>query len=140
MHSAPHLESPNQSIFRQMVVGILIYSVVLGFFNDYTEILSTTSYSITFFMAIVMQILTYLTFQLKGAVINHFKDKEGSKYKAAMVFIVWLIMFLSKFVFLEVIDVIFGTSVEISGFIGLVLIIVTMVAADKLIDVVYGKL
>ena len=48
-------------MFRQMVLGILLHSVVLGFFNDDTDILHTRSYSVTFSVAIVMQLLTYLT-------------------------------------------------------------------------------
>lgn len=123
-----------------MVFGTLVYAVVLGFFEDYTDILNTWSYSITFFVAIVMQILTYLTFWLKSLVIKYFKGKEGRIYKAALVFSVWLILFLSKFVFLAVIDFIFGSAVEISGFFGLVIIIIVMIVSKNLIDVAYAKL
>jgi hypothetical protein len=134
------MQTTKQKIFWDMILGILVYAVVLGFFEDYTNIISTWSYSITFFVAIVMQVLTYLTFWLKSKVVNHFKGKEGKKYVAGLVFFVWLIMFFSKFVFLAVIDFIFGNSVEISGFIGLVIIIVVMSLFKKSIDVVYAKL
>jgi hypothetical protein len=46
---------------------------------------------------------------------------------------IWAIMFFSKFVFLEVLDIIFGPAVEVSGFVGLVLIIASMLAVDRLI-------
>jgi len=133
-------ESPKQQLFRDMVLGTLVYSVVLGFFEDYTDIVNTWSYSTTFFVAIVMQILTYISFWLKSLVVKYFKGKEGKKYLAALVFGVWLVMFISKFVFLAVIDFIFGSSVEISGFVGLVIIIVTMTVSKYLIDAVYTKL
>lgn len=123
-----------------MVLGILVYAVVLGFFEDYTNIISTWSYSTTFLVAIVMQLLTYATFWFKSLVVKQFKGKEGKKSKAALIFGVWLILFLSKFVFLLVIDFIFGGSVEISGFIGLVIIIITMSAVKKAIDIIYTKL
>ena len=55
-------ESPKQQLFREMVLGTLVYAVVLGFFEDYTDILNTWSYSTTFFVAIVMQILTISLF------------------------------------------------------------------------------
>ncbi len=133
-------QSSKQQLFYDMVLGTLVYAVVLGFFEDYTDILNTWSYSTTFFVAIVMQILTYLTFWLKSLVVKYFKGKEGSMYKAALVLGVWLILFLSKFVFLAVIDFIFGSAVEISGFIGLMIIIITMTVAKQLIDVVYARL
>jgi len=132
--------SQKQLFFQEMVLGTLVYAVVLGFFEDHTEILNTWSYTITFLVAVVMQILTYLTFQLKAVVVRHFKVKEGSKAKIAMVLGVWLILFLSKFVFLAVIDVIFGESVKISGFVGLMMIIITMTVTKKLIDYVYERL
>jgi len=140
MQKANQTESPKQQLFRDMVLGTLVYSVVLGFFEDYTDIVNTWSYSTTFFVAVVMQILTYITFWLKSLVVKYFKGKEGKIYQAALVFGVWLILFLSKFVFLAVIDIIFGSSVEISGFIGLIIIIVTMTVSKYLIDLLYAKL
>jgi hypothetical protein len=140
MQNTKNSESSKQQLFREMVLGTLVYAVVLGFFEDYTEVLNTWSYSTTFFVAIVMQILTYITFWLKSLVVKYFQGKEGKKYVAALVFGVWLIMFLSKFVFLAVIDFIFGGSVGISGFVGLIFIIVTMTVLKKLIDVAYKKL
>jgi len=140
MQKENNLPSRKQELFREFVLGTLIYAVVLGFFEDYTDILSTWSYSVTFFAAVVLQILTQLTFLLKSFVVRYFKGKEGRKFVAALVFFVWLILFISKFVFLAVIDFIFGDSVQISGFIGLLIIILTMTIAKKLIDLVYKRL
>ena len=123
-----------------MVLGTLVYSVVLGFFNDYTDILQTRSYSVTFSVAIVMQILTYATFQLKDMVVGHFKNRTGPINKPALAFSVWLIMFFSKFVFLGVISFIFSSSVYISGFVGLLVIIICMTVAKQLINYTYDKL
>jgi hypothetical protein len=50
------------------------------------------------------------------------------------------VLFLSKFVFLAVIDFVFGEAVEISGFIGLMAIIVTMTVTKELIDYIFNKL
>jgi len=133
-------KNTSQFLFRDMIFGTLVYSVVLGFFNDYTTILQTKSYSIIFAVAIVMQVLTYLTLRLKDKVIAHFKQKTHPVSKYAMMLSVWLILFFSKFVFLEVIDFIFGDTVEISGFIGLLAIILVMTIAKQLIDYIYSRL
>jgi hypothetical protein len=129
-----------QKIFREMTLGILIYAVILGFFEDYTNILSTWSYSVTFFVAVVMQILTYITFWLKSKIVTHFRKNEGKKYVAAIILGVWAVMFFSKFVFLYAIEFIFRSSVELSGFIGLIIIIVSMSIVKKLINMIYIKL
>ena len=123
-----------------MVLGTLIYAVVLGFFEDYTEILNTWSYTTTFFAAIVLQLMTYATFQLKGAVRSFFKAKPGRHFKVAMLFFMWLILFLSKFVFIAVLDLVFGESVTVSSFWGILVIIATMTVSKLSIEQVYRYL
>lgn len=132
--------SPRQQFFETMFVGTLIYAVVLGFFNDYTNILSTSSYSVTFALAVVMQILTYLTFRLKDVVAAWFKDKPGKVAKVGLVFGVWFVMFTSKFVFLAVIEWVFSSEVKVSGFIGLLIVIIAMTVVQKLADLAFKKL
>lgn len=129
-----------QALFRELVFGTLVYAVVLGFFNDYTSFLDTKSYSTTFAVAIVMELLTYLTLLLKKYVASHFKGKPSQWSKVGLVFGVWLVLFLSKFVFLWVIDLLFGSYVDISGFVGLVLIIVTMTVTKEGLDYIFKKL
>ncbi len=129
-----------QAFFREMVLGTLVYAVVLGFFNDYTDILRTNSYSTTFLVAIVMEILTYLTFLLKAYIVSHFKGKPSRWAKVGLVVGVWLVLFLSKFVFLEAIDLIFASAVDISGFTGLMAIILTMTISKELIDYIFTEL
>lgn len=129
-----------QVLFKEIFVGTLIYAVVLGFFNDYTEVFYAKSFSTIFLVAIVMQILTYLTFALKNKVVRWLKDKDGTIYKVGMFFCVWLIMFLSKFVFLWAIDILFGSYVAVSGFFGLIAIIVSVTILAKLADFTFKKL
>ena len=133
-------ESNSQALFREMLIGTLLYSVVIGFFNDYTTMMHTGTYSVTFTVAIVLQLLTYLTLLLKKRVVAYYKTKAGTWVKSAMVFSVWLILFFSKFVFLAVIDVIFGENVEIRGFVSLLIIIIVMTLTQQLVSYIYDTL
>jgi hypothetical protein len=133
-------KSSKQQLFLDMFVGTLIYAAVLGFFNDYTDILATSSYSVTFGLAVVMQLLTYLTFRLKDLVAGWFKARPGKAAKLGLVFGVWFVMFASKFVFLAVIELLFSKDVIVSGFVGLMIVIITMTVVQKLADLVYKKL
>jgi len=129
-----------QDLFMSMALGILLYSVVLGFFNDYTNVLHTSSYSITFMLAIVMQLLTYLTFEAKNKVQSLFTSKDKKSNKILMIFFVWLILFLSKFVFLWVISFLFRQEVYVSGFVGLFIIVIVLTVIQGLFDLVYKSL
>jgi len=128
------------TVYNDIVLGVLLYTVVLGFFNDYTNLLQTKSYSTTFAVAVVLQLLTFATLALKSKVILFYKLYTGKWVTPAMIFTVWFIMFTSKFVFLEILDIIFGKNLEISGFVGLLLIIVVMLVAQKLLETIHKKL
>ncbi len=140
MTKKENISNTKQKIYRDVILGTLIYSVVLGFFNDYTDILHTGTYSVTFAVAIVMEILTYLTFMFKDVVLDWFKNKEGEGYKYARYFSIWLILFLSKFIFLEVIAIVFRNEVKISGFIGLLVIVICLTIVEKIIQLIDKKL
>lgn len=132
--------SPRQLLFKEFFVGTLIYAVVLGFFNDYSTIVEAKSFSTIFFASIVLQILTIFAFYLKGKIVEWLKQRSGLFYKVLMVLCVWLVMFLSKFVFIWVIDSIFGNYINIYGFFGILLVVVSVTVIHKLADLVFKLL
>lgn len=132
-----NIGNKKQELFREIVLGTLLYTVVLGFFNDYTDVIHTNSYSTTFMVAIVMEILTYLTFMLKNQVVSWFKEKQTKFKKLLMSFFIWLILFVSKFIFIEVIAFVFRDEVKISGFIGILVMVACLTIAQRLVDYIY---
>jgi hypothetical protein len=132
--------TPRQLMFDAMFVGTLIYAVVLGFFNDYTSIVQANSFSTIFFASVVLQILTYYTFALKKLLLARLKDREGAWYTLLRFFCLWLIMFLSKFVFVWVIDLIFGDAINIYGFFGILAVVASATVIAKLADYIFARL
>lgn len=118
-------------------MGTLIYAVVLGFFNDYTSIVEARSFSTIFLASVVLQILTSLAFLLKGKIIKWLQNRPRAIYRVLMFFCVWLVMFVSKFVFVWVIDQIFGDNMNINGFFGILLIVVTVTLIHKLANKIF---
>lgn len=129
-----------QLLFRELFVGTLIYSAVLGFFNDYTNIVYTKSFSSLFLASIILEMLTYLALLLKRRIVAPLKVQDGAKYRVLTGFIVWLIMFLSKFMFIWVIDLVFGDYVNIHGFFGILLVVLTVTVIHKLALIFFMKL
>lgn len=123
-----------QMLFKELFVGTLIYAVVLGFFNDYTSIVYAKSFSTIFYAAVVLEALTYLVLMLKDGIIAWLKNRDGLTYKVLMFFCVWLVMFLSKFVFIWAIDIVFGESININGFFGILLVVLSVTVIHKLAD------
>ena len=138
-NTAP-LFSPKQLIFKELVVGTLIYALVLGFLNDYTPIVYAKSFSTIFFASVVLEILTYLTLVLKSKIIRALKNRTAILYKIITFFCVWFVLFISKFIFIWAIDAVFGEDIAIHGFFGIMLVVAAVTIVHKLADTIFIKL
>ena len=130
----------SQLAFKEIFVGTLIYAVVLGFFNDYTDIVHARSFSAIFYASMLLEVLTFMAFVIKGQVVKWLKQHSGIIYTVAMLFCVWLVMFLSKFVFIWSINFVFGDNVNINGFFGVLWVALSVTVVHGLVDYVFVKL
>lgn len=140
MKSKNNVFSPGQLLFQELFVGTLIYAVVLGFLNDYTSIVYARSFSTIFFAAVALEILTYLAFRLKSWIVDQLKGRDSSGYRALMFFCVWLVMFLSKFVFIWALDLLFGSYIAVNGFFGILLVVLCVTVIHKGAYKIFAKL
>lgn len=140
MKSKSQTFTSQQLLFKELFVGTLIYAVVLGFLNDYTTIVYAKSFSWIFYASIVLELLTILAFMLKKRIVQWLKNREGAMYKILMFFCVWLVMFVSKFVFVWVIDLLFGANITIYGFFGILLVVASVTVVHTVADKVFIKL
>lgn len=129
-----------QLAYQELFIGTLIYVAVLGLFNDYTSIVSAKSFSTIIYASIVLEILTYFAFKLKNTIIAQLKNREGTIYKVLLFFSVWLIMFLSKFVFIWALDLVFGSYIAVNGFFGILLVVLSVTIVHKFAYVIFHKL
>lgn len=129
-----------QLAFVELLVGSLIYVVVLGFLRDYTSIVEAKSFSRIFMASVVLEIMTYGALQLKELTVHWLTGRDGWIYTAAMFFCVWLIMFVSKFVFIGVLDLLFGNYVHVNGFFGILLVVVLVTVVHRLAYAVFWRL
>lgn len=129
-----------QLTFQELFIGALIYVTVLGFFNDYSSIVEIKSFTSLFFAALVLETLTYLTFRLKGRIVRWLGGRSGLIYRIALIFCVWLVMFISKFVFIWALDLIFDDYVNINGFFGILILVLCVTIAQKTAYLLFRKL
>lgn len=132
--------SPQQLAFQELFIGTLVYVMVLGFFNDYTSVVVAKSFSTIFYASLVLELLTYLAFKLKGVLIKWLRDRPGFGYRILLVISVWLVMFVSKFIFIWVLDLLFGNYININGFFGILLVVLCVSAIHRLAYVIFNKL
>ena len=57
-----------------------------------------------------------------------------------MFFCVWLVMFLSKFVFIAVLDLLFSEYIYVHGFFGILFVVLSVTILHKLANYMFQKL
>ena len=140
MKAPKHTFSQKQLTFQELFIGTLIYAVVLGFLNDYTAFVEANSFSTIFFASAVLSILTYLTFALKKRIVAWLKNHHGAFFRVLTFLSVWLIMFLSKFVFVWALDLVFGSYISINGFFGILIVVVLVTVVQRLAYLIFKRL
>jgi hypothetical protein len=144
MPVAAKIYSDRQRLFLLYFVGALIDLVVLGLFDEYTDKVHVESFSIMLLASVLLQFLLKGTLAVEHWVASHFKSKAGGWMKFLRYFCAWLVLFGSKFVILEALDLAFGDSVQfegvLHGIVWLIIVVVTMVIVEELVARFYRKL
>ena len=104
-----------QRFFVGYTLAVLVDLTVLNLFNEFWQYITVESFSISLLVAILLQLLLKLTIAAEHAIANYFKDKPGKAPKFYRAFCTWLILFGSKFVMLEAINLVFGDRINFTG-------------------------
>jgi hypothetical protein len=124
-----------QMIFVSWAKDILIYIIVLNLFVEYNTKMVIDSFTISIFTAILLKILLEIILKLEHRVSETFKA-----YKVLRVFFVWLILFGSKFLILEVVDIVFGEHVELGKFIDVIVLVIALMVAREVFQRIFISL
>ncbi len=128
--------TPAQERFTSWVRDILVYTVVLNLFVEYWDSIVIDSFTISIFTAVVLKILLDLL-----TTVEHRVKGFVSQFSRVLGFVsMWLVLFLSKFVILEVIDIIFSEHVELGTFLDVVFLIIALMIARELVVRAYQAL
>ena len=129
-----------QQTYVDWYVDILVYTVVLNLFVEYVEAIQIDSFTISLLTAILLKALLALIGGFEHRVHHYFEQKEGTFWKILGLVVLFSILFLSKFLILEIVDLVFGDRVELGHFIEVVALIISMIVARALADWIYKRL
>ena len=124
-----------QMIFVSWTKDVLIYIIVLNLFVEYNSKMVIDSFTISIFTAILLKILLEVILKFEHRVSYIFKA-----YKFLRIFFVWLILFGSKFLILEVVDLVFGEHVELGKFLDVIVLVIALMVAREVIQRIYISL
>jgi hypothetical protein len=135
------MPTDRQRLFVRYFIGVLIDLVVLNLFNEYSDNVHVSTFTMSLLAAILLQALLKLTIAVEHMVGGYFKRKPGGLMKFLRFFFAWLVLFLSKFVILEALSFVFGDSVlfegVLHGLVTLIIVVVVMLVAEELVVKIY---
>lgn len=133
-----------QRVFVRFTIAILVDLTVLNFFVEYWEYVTIDSFTMSFLAAIILQFLLFGTLKFEHWVASHFKKMSGKSAKIYRGICTYLILVLSKFVMLGVIDLILGDHVLFTGpfhgVVAFVVVVIAIVIAEQVFTKIYHLL
>jgi hypothetical protein len=129
-----------QRRFASYAIDVLVYVTVLNLFVEYSDDIIIDSFTISIFTAFVLKLLLDVILAAEHRVSDYFKQRQRPFSNVLRVMSVWFILFSSKFVILEVVDLIFGDHVELGGFLHVIGLVIAMMVAREVFDRIYKSL
>jgi hypothetical protein len=129
-----------QLIFFSWTKDVLIYVVVLNLFVEYVEKVVIDSFTISILTAILLKALLDVILGLEHRVAHFFEARPGKLSKFLRIMSTWVILFLSKFLILEVVDLVFGDHVELGKFVQVLSLVIALMVAREVVQRIYMAL
>ena len=126
-----------QKLYLRYFTAILIDLTVLNLFDEYWSFVEINSFTISLLTAILLQILLFITIKIEHRIGVYFKSKPGILAKIAHFFSAWAILFGSKLVILEALNIAFGNEVlfkgPFHGIVAFIVVIIVMLVAEGIV-------
>lgn len=108
------------------VVDVFVYVVVLNLAVEYVPSVISEGFTLSLLTAVLLKVALEVVIWLKGQIVAHLRAATSRRVKAAIGVLLWVVAAGSKFVVLTLVDVVFGDSVSLGGFIPVTALIVVL--------------
>lgn len=144
MNDAQAVKRTRDEQFIIYTLAVLVDLVVINLFNEYWDWVTIDSFTISLAAAILMQLLLKLTLTLEHRVSAHLRQRNHKGSKLLHVFVVWVILFGSKIVILDIFNRVFGDRVQFGGpwhgMVAFIALVVAILGAESLFRWTYRRL
>jgi len=136
--------SRRQQIFFRYVFFVLVDLTVLNLIDQYWDLVFIENFTISLLTALLLQVLLQATMVIEHRIANYFKKKSGVSARILRGLSTWAVLFVSKLVILEAINIVFGNSVlfggPLHGLISFVVVVVAIIVAEQVLNWMYHSL
>jgi hypothetical protein len=111
------------------VVDLFVYVVVLNLFVEYLPKVLVESFTLSLLTAVLLKAVLEVVVVVEKRVKARFRRAATGVRKVIAAVLLWLVLVGSKFLVLEVVDLVFGSRVSLGGFIPVTLLIIALLLA-----------
>lgn len=129
-----------QQIYVGWVLDLLIYTVILNLFVQYVDDFYIETFALSLLVALALKVMLVIVGKFEHVVKRWFEKQNGDVFDYLQQITLVTILFLSKFLILEVIDLLFGHKVDLHNIPALILMIIAMIATRKILEKIYRNL
>ena len=111
------------------VVDVFVYVVVLNLFVEYLPQVLSETFTLSLLTAGLLKGVLEIVVLTKNRVKARFRTAVTPIGKVVAAVMLWGVLFGSKFLVLELIDLVFGSRVSLGGFFSVTLLILTLLVS-----------
>jgi hypothetical protein len=111
------------------VVDVFVYVVILNLAVEYVPSVISEGFTLSLLTAVLLKLALELVLVLKERIVTGLRAATTRTGKAVAAVSLWVVAAGSKFVVLELVDLIFGDAVSLGGFVSVSLLIIALLAA-----------
>jgi len=126
--------------FSSALTEILVYVVVLNLFVEYVHTVIIDSFTVSILTALLLWLMLGSIVGIEHRVAGYFRQKKAALYRVLRYASAWAILFVSKFVILEVVAFVSAGRAALGHFFEIVVIVLALMAAEFLLGWVYRRL
>ena len=108
------------------VIDVFVYVVVLNLFVEYLPAVISEGFTLSLLTAALLKVALELVLLVKQRIVTRFRVATTRWGKALAASTLWVVAAGSKILVLELVDLVFGDSVSLGGFVSVTLLVVAL--------------
>jgi hypothetical protein len=108
------------------VIDVFVYVVVLNLAVEYLPAVISEGFTLSLLTAVLLKAALEVVIALKTAILSGLRAATTRRVKVAAALSLWVVAAGSKLVVLALVDLVFGDSVSLGGFVPVTLLVVAL--------------
>jgi hypothetical protein len=136
----PKILNHRQTLYIGYTLCVLVDLVVLNLFAEHWDAVVIDSFTISLLAAVLLQVLLKATLAIEHRIAAYFNAKPGTGAKVLRWLSAWAVLFGSKFVILEAVNLAFGEHVEFGGIVPFIVVVFAIIITEVILTRIYYAL